>query len=151
MSENTAKLYLVSHNPVDEYGIGLNKSRIQKAADYYKIGIATDPERRLSVMQSGSPHRLELETTVECDQPEDVESDLHSIYRPYHKLGEWFSLPSAPQNSLRAVDYLSSENTKVLSRLRNTRRWDWEKGFYVQLMEIRDGEITLREDGIPSK
>jgi hypothetical protein len=151
MVDGEAQLYLVSHNRTKNFGIGSSKRTVERMPDFWKIGIATDPERRLSVMQSGSPHKLRLETTIGCDDAEAVETHLHRINRPLHKRGEWFRVPLTTRNSLHALDRLEAENVKVVSRVRSTGNWDYEKGFYVQLMEVRNGNLTLDERGLPSK
>lgn len=53
-----------------------------------KIGISTDPERRLKFLQTGQPMDLYLMWSV----PGDYEYDLHIRFAEYRYRGEWFDL-----------------------------------------------------------
>lgn len=107
--------------------------------DFYKIGIAEDPEARLSSMQSGTPHELRLLTTIGADDARAVEKSLHSLLRNRRHRAEWFELTSKKINSLKAIDYMRSENISKLAKRSMRYELDYEKGLYVQLMELRKG------------
>jgi len=141
------KLYLISHHVLkDESGVGMQRRYYERYADFHKIGVATDPEQRLSNMQSGTPHRLKLITTVECDDAAEVEGHLHSIYSMTRRSGEWFRLTSKTINSLIGLDYLSEDTTKVLRTAAHTDPEWFDYGLYVAAHRVRSGEITL--DGV---
>ncbi|MFI0742684.1 GIY-YIG nuclease family protein [Streptomyces sp. NPDC021100] len=53
-----------------------------------KIGVSTDPERRLRQIQSMSPLRLEILWTCPGSYP--LEGRLHAQLRAYRSHGEWF-------------------------------------------------------------
>jgi hypothetical protein len=53
-----------------------------------KIGWTIDPERRLKVLQSASPHKLVLRKVVRGSQR--LEHFLHEHYAAYRLEGEWF-------------------------------------------------------------
>ncbi|MGV4985812.1 GIY-YIG nuclease family protein [Streptomyces sp. NRAIS4] len=64
------------------YVIGASDSPVAK------IGVSTDPERRLRQIQSMSPLRLEILWTCPGSYP--LEGRLHAQLRAYRSHGEWF-------------------------------------------------------------
>jgi hypothetical protein len=59
----------------------------------FKIGVTKgDPEKRLKKLQTGNPSKLELKYLYECEYPYRLESMLHTHYKSYNELNEWFSL-----------------------------------------------------------
>lgn len=59
-----------------------------------KIGIATDPERRLKEIQTGSPERLRIYAFVELASglARAVERECHAQLDHLRKNGEWFDI-----------------------------------------------------------
>jgi hypothetical protein len=55
-----------------------------------KIGSTSNPRRRLSALQGGSPVALRLACTVPGDK--DIEAQLHSAFRDDWAHSEWFRL-----------------------------------------------------------
>jgi hypothetical protein len=53
-----------------------------------KIGIATNPEKRLAQLSTGSPHNLKILCTIDGD----AEKDLHDQLCKYRTRGEWFNI-----------------------------------------------------------
>jgi hypothetical protein len=53
-----------------------------------KIGIATDPNGRLSSLRSGSPEPLELIASVPANKL--FEQYLHGVFEPLHSHSEWY-------------------------------------------------------------
>lgn len=53
-----------------------------------KIGRADDPERRLRLLQCGSPVILKL--CHKAEAPAEWEFRLHTLFQRYRKHGEWF-------------------------------------------------------------
>ncbi|MFD0074295.1 GIY-YIG nuclease family protein [Streptomyces sp. NPDC127166] len=64
------------------YLIGASASRL------VKIGIASDPAKRLAALQTGSPMLL----SVLWSHPGDFERALHDRFAAYRRHGEWFDL-----------------------------------------------------------
>ena len=59
----------------------------------YKIGVTKgDPNKRLKKLQTGNPSELELKYTYECEYPYRLETMLHTHYKLFNELNEWFSL-----------------------------------------------------------
>ena len=59
----------------------------------FKIGVTKgDPEKRLKKLQTGNPSKLEIKYLYECEYPYRLESMLHTHYKSYNELNEWFSL-----------------------------------------------------------
>lgn len=60
-----------------------------------KIGVAQDPLKRLSSMQSGNHRKLTLRHQVLCDNKDHgvaVEAALHAWFAARRGLGEWFDV-----------------------------------------------------------
>ena len=60
--------------------------------DYIKIGKATDVDKRLKGLQTGSSRKLFKSHIL--DGGYELESRLHIIFNKYRFFGEWFDLPS---------------------------------------------------------
>lgn len=74
-----------------------------------KIGIATDPLKRLGTLQTGCPERLELVRTI--DYPDRAtarraEKALHTRFDLFHIHGEWF------QNRTLITDWFNGIKTE---------------------------------------
>jgi len=128
MSER--KVYLISHRE-------RKRNYVSSITDYHKIGIAENPEKRLTTLQSGSPHKLELVTTISTKNAEDLERELHMLFKEQKFSGEWFNLNHNQVNSLKAFDRLKPKNVAELFRNDIAFKRDREKGMYVEVMEMR--------------
>lgn len=61
--------------------------------DYIKIGISTDPKRRISELQTNSPHKLYLAFLLRCankNVARQFETLMHALLHISHSNGEWF-------------------------------------------------------------
>jgi hypothetical protein len=137
------KLYVIEHREV-EFGT-LTNDKWVRPADFHKVGISQDPEKRLGVLSSGTPHELGLVTTVEVDDAPQVERMIHAIERTHRRnRGEWLKLALNTLNSLIALDELKAENLKQVQR--NWRRLDHRVSFYVAIHKARQGELKTFEE-----
>lgn len=59
---------------------------------YIKIGVSSNPIRRLSELQSGSPYELDIIGFAGFSDPEQAEKALHSEFESHRVRGEWFEL-----------------------------------------------------------
>lgn len=60
-----------------------------------KIGISTDPVKRLTALQTSHYDKLEIYCTFNCDTPQNaatLEFTLHQRYLKHNIRGEWFQL-----------------------------------------------------------
>lgn len=74
---------------------------------WHKIGVAENVERRLSSLRGGTPHELRLITTIDVDgDAQQVERELHELYRGPRDRGEWFKLPIDHVEHLKKIDLL---------------------------------------------
>lgn len=64
-----------------------------KCNEYFKIGIAANPRKRLQELQIANPYELELVKMINSDDPRFTESSLHGKYCEFRIRGEWFKLP----------------------------------------------------------
>jgi len=128
------EVYLVGHKECDYH---LHRGGMHQSThgitDYYKIGVAENPEQRLSAMSTGTPHKLELITTVAADDAKKAERYLHRYYQHWRIKGEWFKLLINAVNSLRALEFISSETVKEVCYECLKGNLDWRNTLYVHL------------------
>jgi len=63
--------------------------------EFVKIGLATDPYKRLRGIQTGNPRVCEIMWLIPFKTEQDAhqaEQDLHWIYATYRRAGEWFDI-----------------------------------------------------------
>lgn len=66
------------------------------ATDTHKIGLSTDPVRRVRQLSTAHSAPLRLVTTFLSAHAAKIENSLHHYYARGRKLGEWFDL-TAPE------------------------------------------------------
>jgi len=65
-----------------------------KGTDLYKIGKTTvSVEKRVSSIQTGCPHELEVVASYDTNDPSRDEAMEHDLHQAFHHKGEWFKLP----------------------------------------------------------
>ena len=72
-----------------------------EGSDLYKVGIAKDIKKRLSVLQTSNPEKLKLIISYKCDNAHDIEQLLHICFSEYRLQGEWFSLDGVQLEKLK--------------------------------------------------
>lgn len=74
----------------------------------YKIGIASDAERRMRLLQTGNPERLQIHHTAEVEvaMAKRVEASAHRLLSAKRLVGEWFAVPLAA--AIEAVSAVTS-------------------------------------------
>jgi hypothetical protein len=84
---------------------------ILKCNEYYKIGIAVFPERRIGELQVGNPYELEIVATYKFPKHRVsyMEKRLHRAFEHWNVRGEWFLLSDAKlgviRNQLNALSH----------------------------------------------
>jgi len=74
---------------------------IQAENGLCKIGISTNPKRRLSTLQTGSPVSLKLIFQFEGNY--DTEEQLHNMFAHKQQHGEWFRLSNDDLASIAEI------------------------------------------------
>jgi len=74
---------------------------LMKCADFYKIGISTNPKARAKDLQTSNPLKVELIATKYTRKASKYESQLHSTYSGKRVRGEWFRLSSKDLSDLK--------------------------------------------------
>lgn len=69
----------------------------------YKIGIAKNPAKRLSQLQTGNSDELKLIETYNSYNARKIESILHNRYAYGKERGEWFNLSIAEESRFRCM------------------------------------------------
>ena len=54
-----------------------------------KIGLSSNPKRRLAQLQTSSSYKLHLDTIIDGDC--NVEKELHEKFKSFKLMGEWFT------------------------------------------------------------
>lgn len=89
---------------------------LMETAGYVKIGISKCPEKRLAEIQSHTPQVVELVTTVQSEQPRQLEKALHELFEdcrtPTDR--EWFELSDEACRDLEDVNYLSPDEARSM-------------------------------------
>ncbi|HCG8575818.1 GIY-YIG nuclease family protein [Vibrio parahaemolyticus] len=57
-----------------------------------KIGISTDPIKRLKNLQTGNSRRLALMGWINSNNDRELERELHQKYQAQRVIGEWFEI-----------------------------------------------------------
>ncbi len=71
---------------------------IEGESGKHKIGISSDPIRRISELQTGSPVALKfsfIAVTDGIDSAAQIESIAHDLLQNYSTSGEWFRIPAS--------------------------------------------------------
>jgi len=88
---------------------------IQSQEDgYYKIGVSTNPKKRLKQLQTGNSSELKFIEVYECDFADKVERTLHRRYTHLRKEGEWFNLSLENEASFKEECKKIEESIKFL-------------------------------------
>lgn len=66
---------------------------VVRCHQYYKIGITSILEQRLSSLQCGNPYELEIIYAIHAPYPAYTEEKLHARFKEYRHFREWFILP----------------------------------------------------------
>ena len=67
----------------------------------YKIGIAKNPQKRLSQLQTGNSDELKIIDTYHTRHARKIESILHNYYSYGKQRGEWFILSIEEENRFK--------------------------------------------------
>jgi len=66
---------------------------LMKSGEFYKIGMTRGSvENRLKRLQTGSPNQIKLIHTIKTDDPNDLETYFHNLFKNKRAYGEWFRL-----------------------------------------------------------
>lgn len=68
---------------------------------YCKIGKTTNPDDRLSRLQTGNPFQIRYEILIRCDDNHAVEQALHRRFDQKNMTGEWFRLSPEDINDIK--------------------------------------------------
>jgi len=58
----------------------------------YKIGIAKNPKKRISQLQTGNSDKMKIIEVYQSDNASKIETALHNQYSHVRQSGEWFDL-----------------------------------------------------------
>jgi len=139
MSEQV--IYVLSYHTLEEPVYQAGRMDVwERPAKYYKIGIAKDVDSRLSVLGTGTPHRLKKYTTIKSDKPKKVENILHRMFGWWQRpRGEWFKLHRNELYSLKALERIDCQNIKQVRK--NYRKLSKESSLYVALHKARQDQL----------
>ena len=78
-----------------------------------KIGVGSDPVKRLKQLQTGSDSELSLVyTSFLCSNAFSLENDVHNRFKEFHVRGEWFKL-----SEKEIINYLEKQKYVLNSDL----------------------------------
>ena len=98
------------------------------AGPYTKIGLATNPDKRLAEIQVGCPLKIEkfrLFYAGETDLAFLLERRIHKFFESKHTNGEWFALDEGDFEKIRTAKELCCWNKKdPFSPLTSDEAWE---------------------------
>lgn len=89
---------------------------VLQSGEYYKIGMATDYERRAKQIALQLPFPVSQVTFMPTDNMRHAEGLLHEMFKDKRKNGEWFTLNHHDLNVLKAADHIISLETYLSHR-----------------------------------
>ncbi len=75
---------------------------------YCKIGIATNLKRRISDLQVGNTSQLTLLYSFQTSDYDNIEKQLHKLFKPFKVSGEWYDILFLFQNNKNNDDEIAS-------------------------------------------
>lgn len=72
-----------------------------KTGEFYKIGMTKNVQKRITTLQTATPHKIELLAYKESDNACDDEKTAHKLFKDYRVSGEWFKLPTELVTALK--------------------------------------------------
>jgi hypothetical protein len=101
-------------------GLGSAFIYLMGCEEYFKVGVANDPNKRLINLQCGNPYPISLLASWYSYTALVDEGRLHDALAMYHKSGEWFKLPEevvakmcAAESVEELIDSLTHTHTPV--------------------------------------
>lgn len=85
-----------------------------------KIGMSTNPNRRLMGIQTGYPYKLSVHRTFPTDHPRLLESHLHQVLAHHRLNGEWFSASGADGIEEAVASFNIDSNPKPKAKMRRS-------------------------------
>jgi hypothetical protein len=71
--------------------------------EYFKIGKATDPQRRIGELQTGNPSNLQLWVELPVVDMDHAEYVMHCLFESVRIRGEWYALNDLQFGFLRSL------------------------------------------------
>lgn len=88
-----------------------------QSGDFVKIGFASDVQKRVAELQTGSPHQLNV-LAVLPDVDKSVEATCHRVFARNHFRGEWFRLDDDFLEAIAVLDcHGNQSNIKAIAEL----------------------------------
>lgn len=92
--EAAVKLLRAGNN-ITEDVVEYTSVYVLKSDKFYKIGVASAISKRVGMLQTGNPFKLEVITQINFTNYKDAynkEKELHRMFSDKHFHGEWFTL-----------------------------------------------------------
>lgn len=113
-----------------------------ESLDRFKIGCASDVDKRFSTLQTASPLRLRLIATKQASDMYSEESKWHELFAPNRIKGEWFDLE--PKQFLKIAQAFRAE-FRIRVRERKSENLIVGNIYYISLDGIRVNKVKLVE------
>jgi hypothetical protein len=121
----------MSYKAGEIYFIGEKDLRTKELTRYFKVGIVRENEenadrdstQRLLEHQTGNPRELYIETVVQTDLVELVETLLHKKFAPLGVRGEWMLLNSEELSSVKSeASVLAAEAKEIIGEIQKAEK-----------------------------
>lgn len=88
-----------------------------KDSQLYKIGISTNPHKRLRELQTGNPEELILIYKYLAKNPIQLEKSFHNRYSYLNKINEWFNFDVIIESNFLRECLLIDNNISVSKKI----------------------------------
>lgn len=122
---------------------------IIKSGRYYKIGITHDLQQRLFGLRVDSPLEVELVLSAESDRSEEVESQLHEMFKEKLVRGEWYLLKKADIELARSKIFPEATTTTSFRHQCVSMR-EFQRNMYNYLDLAKQHPITITKRDVPT-
>lgn len=92
-----------------------------EGTDKYKIGVTTDLEKRVAILQTGCPARLRIISFFKTEDMLAVESGIHAKWCDFQILGEWHQIPPTEISKLLS-EFRDPQKTLSLNEISEFQR-----------------------------
>lgn len=93
--------YIVPDQIVDAKSVYLIKFQDTKGTEFYKIGITTNPNRRLKSLRTATPFDIEVEFCAKVCNAHQTEQTILDKYKNERWQGEWLLLDQKQAESIK--------------------------------------------------
>jgi hypothetical protein len=121
---------------------------IIRCLNYFKVGVASDLNHRLSQIQTSCPVKIDVVATlINSSKKEDyrIEKIIHTKYKIYNSCGEWFLLSKCMLNTIvKEYGFKKSANIELFSTV--SQKMDESEYSLDRMLQIVNSRVLKLEE-----